>query len=1769
MSNFKRTIIYTTIISLLLGLGFVVSTWAKPEERHFKVNKDRITVMEFDNLRLEVPAGASEDDITISEGDANLDGIEKPYGFQAIGKPYRFGPHGRKFDKDKRLNFKMKVNSKDLPKGYSIDSVHLYYINREEKRLERVSDQKIHRKEDIVEANLEHFSEYVAGVNPFWDGNGILPFMDYVNNGEEKVRLFGRKLSIESNVIELAGKNGMDLKVNRVFTGANDIDFPFNIGDGWILDLPFYWQGKLHLPGGAAYEVERYNEDADSDVKKFENFLACYYNDYLCSIVFMDGKRLDIPIEDSKYMSYQTYTDPKGNTISYNLTRFHADNASSGGKYVYRVTSITDTAGHIFNLKYNTYNQYPACALNTIEQRLNNGNYRQILSVGYDGRNFITYFTNILGKTSSYTLVQFGFGRNPSISNINYPSGLRSEYIYDRVYGISSFTCITSQKVYLPGDTLPYRTTNYTANSAGTQVDVNDGVSIKRYCFTGPSEHYAMGYETLYQEWSINGKLLNQITPNYQWLNIYGNGYSYYVGLKTSEAVQYAKSDGSLGSASTTYYEYDNFYNITRKVDPNGNETRFAYANTNSIKNLSTITTDKTDTKVEMVTKTVTVSSSNLNATIESLQKSGATILETNKIRLSTSYRITYQILEVITYYVPAGYQDALYTIGAGYNQPLTKATIIKDPVHNTTQLKQTHYQYDSQGNLLKEREVYNGSYLDTTYTYDSYGNMLSKTDAKGNIINFEYSSTYNYAYPTRVYKPDGTTIATYEYDFDMGVKTKATDPKGNVYRYSYDALGRLTKEWLDTTDPNLAITREIAYDDINNTVFLKYGNNTKGWQEGLIFYHLALGKPQKIQRKLNGQWVTIKEYDFDSHGRVIAERDNLGHTTSYAYDELDRKIKTTFPNGAFSTVTWDDRVLTTVDPNGNQKIQTFDLLDRLVEVKEFPEPNTPLITSYTYDSASNLVKIVNPKLAETKYTYDNLGRLTRVDYPQDGANPMAPEIYAYDSVGNLISKTGANGTKNIGYEFFAGYRVKQVTESGNKVTTYNYDANDNVLNQTWGLDSYNYTYDARNRVTNLTTNLGGNNFSLDYTYDVFGRVTELGYPGRTQKVTYSYDELDRLQAIPGFVNTCTYDGDNKLTEMLFANGIKNAFDYDVNDRPTNIKSAGIGNLVILDYTYDSSGNINRLNGECYSYDGLNRLTWANTKFASVGTGLKGTAWKYDGAGNRVEQQNYQNGEVVANITLSYDLANRLWSKGNTTYDNDAAGARTSKSDGTDTWNYQYDGESRMTKALKNGASVLENEYDPTGMRYKKFSNGKTTYTVYSGANPLLEYDPSTGGYTYYIYAGTRSIAEEKGGQKTFYHRDHLGSTRATTDDTGKITGLCKYDAWGKLESVNEYDEGVINGEMEITDVLGKVKLWKPVNDQTLNGDCTYQLGQGINGSSALRIDRISGTVNTGWLLPNIYASADTDYELTGYFLSGNAGSDKARVQLVYYNATGEIITIHDSGTLGYSGEGWKQFTLASHAPAGAVTMEIRLTQDVDAGMAVLFDGVKLKIPGLSGKYDYTGKKEDQEIGLKYFGARFYDPETARFLTADTYTNLPNDERLMFLIAPDEIRFQRENVLLDIGFNNNQEYNRYSYCLNNPIKNTDPDGHFVVAVLAAPAVIEATILGIGACVITYELAKQTINNYIAGTSINQVNEQIRTGKAPRTVERADRGKIPGEKDHIHLKGGHALNKDGTWKHGGRELTKQEKEWLEKNGWELPKEESNESSKSKSDDDKKS
>ena len=77
--------------------------------------------------------------------------------------------------------------------------------------------------------------------------------------------------------------------------------------------------------------------------------------------------------------------------------------------------------------------------------------------------------------------------------------------------------------------------------------------------------------------------------------------------------------------------------------------------------------------------------------------------------------------------------------------------------------------------------------------------------------------------------------------------------------------------------------------------------------------------------------------------------------------------------------------------------------------------------------------------------------------------------------------------------------------------------------------------------------------------------------------------------------------------------------------------------------------------------------------------------------------------------------------------------------------------------------------------------------------------------------------------------------------------------------------------------------------------------------------------------------------------------------------------------------------------------------------------------------YRFTGQEYDPETGLYNYNARLYDPVIGRFLSADTIIYLTYYS---------------------------QDFNRYTYCRNNPVIYTDPSGHvvWIIPVLIGVAV---------------------------------------------------------------------------------------------------------------------
>lgn len=394
-------------------------------------------------------------------------------------------------------------------------------------------------------------------------------------------------------------------------------------------------------------------------------------------------------------------------------------------------------------------------------------------------------------------------------------------------------------------------------------------------------------------------------------------------------------------------------------------------------------------------------------------------------------------------------------------------------------------------------------------YAYDAAGNLLQSTDALGNSETSAYDA--------------------------HGRRTSFTNALGARRTYAYDANGNL----ISTTDA-LGKTESAAYDHF--------------------------GRKTSVTDKLGA----ITRYTYDSLGRLTATTDALGNSERMGYDALGNR--TSIINKLGCTITY------AYDALGRQISETLP-----VQAAGRNGQPQAIVNRTEYDAFGNrVVTIEAAGLAEeriTRYTFDVAGRplnrisqLTRTYAHGQGWKDASPtETTRYDSFGNLIAKTDANGNATH-YYYDAGNRVIGEVGPTGAYTTRQYDAAGNVILQRSYTDPVGLPAGD-----DLPVMVNDSRYrELRFTYDANGKLLE------TIQAQVGYAELDK--------NTGN-------------------FLYQTGDIVTRTAYNAMGQAVM---NQDAQGHRSYL-----YYDALGR------KILAIDAAGYATAWQYDAGGNVVSQRSY------------------------------------------------------------------------------------------------------------------------------------------------------------------------------------------------------------------------------------------------------------------------------------------------------------------------------------------------------------------------------------------------------------------------------------------------------------------------------------------------------------------------------------------------------------------
>ena len=775
------------------------------------------------------------------------------------------------------------------------------------------------------------------------------------------------------------------------------------------------------------------------------------------------------------------------------------------------------------------------------------------------------------------------------------------------------------------------------------------------------------------------------------------------------------------------------------------------------------------------------------------------------------------------------------------------------------------------------------------------------------------------------------------------------TDVAGNNTR-STTAIDRVSKKQIGTLD-----TPDSNQNAVTITVNgLLESSTLTTPQTATTYLYDSLGRPISTIDPRTG--TTTRTFSATT-GQLITTNDGAG-TTTYDYyqpthdnagrlksetDAAGKKNYFSYNSRGQVTNTWGDTTYPleyVYDAYGQQTEQHTFRGGVNWNASAWPSSSTGTAdaTKWIYqESTGVLTQKQDAALKGATYTYDELGRVkTRV-----WARGVTC-TYGYDATtGELLTISYSDSTPAVAFIYDRGGRQATVTDAaGSRTRTFNVAGQMQTETITGGiLDALgiNVGYDSFLRRNSLETLRGA------------GRgMIVLSSQG------YGYDPTSRLQTITSGSQTVTYGyhpDAGLLNSTSFTGGTNISRNYDSLGRLQNITTTPAADTAqSYTYAYNNLNQRTRATREdasywSYVYNERGELV-SGKKYWSDNSIVWGAQneYKFDNIGNRKEAKN--GGNQTGALRQSSYTANAL----NQYQQRTVAGAI----DVTGTAN------TAATVSVNNQATSRKADY-----YYKELAVNNSTAPANADVDVVGARNNSG--------AGGEDAVTQKGG-RAFVPQ---AAEAFTYDDDGNLTadGHWNYtwNADNRLVSMEALTTlpPELKQRLEFSyDFAGKRIQKKVYNWNTQTS--TYVL------QSTRKF------VNDGW---NVVAEVDASNTLIRSFVWGQDLSGT----LQGAGGIGGLLLINDSGETyqaGYDGTG--NVTSLTKAATGTIAASYEYDPF----------GITVKTQGeyvANNPYRFSTKYEDSETGLLYYGYRYYQPQTGRWLSRDPLEELGGTNVYAFL----------------------------------------------------------------------------------------------------------------------------------------------------------------------------
>lgn len=844
------------------------------------------------------------------------------------------------------------------------------------------------------------------------------------------------------------------------------------------------------------------------------------------------------------------------------------------------------------------------------------------------------------------------------------------------------------------------------------------------------------------------------------------------------------------------------------------------------------------------------------------------------------------------------------------------------------------------------------------------------------------------------------------------------------------------------------------------STVYVNTATGSPDTKTSNTKYFYTNGNLTQTEKKANGSAETLIEtFAYFSNGLLqsktisatgaIATEAVSPRTTSYTYDPTNRFVKTTTDvEGLVSTnLTYHPiygTVLTQKNPYNQTTTVVIDNWGKQTKVTDFLGKSI----NYTYTKASNLYTTTQTgdDGSVSMVQSDVLSREVKKGSKNMNGNWVyVDNIYNYKGYKVAVSEpyfSSSSPTQWTSYEYDDYGRPIKVTAHTGKIVTTTY--NGLTATVTEPAMSKSKTSNANGQVITAVDSPGG---TIAFKYDAMGNLTESDYDGIKLKMQYdNWGRKIQLEDSSAGIYTYQYNAFGETIKEVTPKGT------------TTYTLSPLGKLMtksVVGLTAAEKTNIT----STYTYDPTNK--WL-TNMAVVNTfdGNSNYAYTYDTTTKQLKttvETLYPLGSTTALATftksLTFDAFGRVANETSTavahgktssktiTHVYNAYGAETQLKDGT-VVKYQENttnARGQLTSATLGNGITIANSYDIYGYATQNKHDKATTniMTLNYAFEPILANLQSRSNS---MFSWNESFQYDALDRLTHYTNGAGTQTTQNYDDRGRITannlGSYQYTNGAKpyqntsvltsTEAQTYYDARPLQ-QISYTAFKTPIEIFEQGVDRI-----TF----GYNAALQRNI-MYYGNTNTDKLTRPYrkYYSADGSMEIKATFGPGSTTTPTA-VEIITYlggDAYSAPMVVKSNGTTQsyfYLHRDYQGSILAITNDTGAV-VEKRLF-DAWGLLLKVQNGAGVNLAGLT-FFDrgYTGHEHLQSVGLINMNARLYDPKLHRFLSPDNYIQEPY---------------------------NTQNYNRYAYCVNNPLKYTDVTGNvFEWAVLGAAVLIGALV----------------------------------------------------------------------------------------------------------------